>query len=167
MKKELILYLLCHANARKNDGADFKRCLSSRGRNDLIRLCSYLENISPLPEIAFCSRDDRCRQTAEEIGFFLKDAQVFYHHLLYLASGYTLLDLLGALNESVSTALILGHKRALKQFIRLSLENDEVWKQKRRKSYSSSFFVTLSVPRKDGWRAFDLKKATLKDVFYP
>ena len=85
MEKEHILYLLCHANARRNDGDDFKRCLSPRGRNDLIRLCSYLKNISPLPEIVFCSRDDRCRQTADEISFFLKDAQIIYRHLLYLS----------------------------------------------------------------------------------
>ena len=120
-----------------------------------------------MPEIVFCSRDDRCRQTAEEISFFLKDAQIVYHHLLYMASGYTLLDLMGSLDESVNTALILSHKTALKQFIRLSLKNDELWKQKRRKNYSSSFFVILSVPKKEGWRAFDWKKAILKDVFYP
>ena len=167
MKKEHILYLLCHANAQRNDEDDFGRCLSPRGKRDLVHLCSHLKEISPQPEIVFCSRDERCRQTAEEISFFLKDAQIFYHHLLYLASGYTLLDLMGALDENVNTALIIGHKTALKQFIRLSLKDDELWKQKRRKNYSSSFFVTLSVSKKDGWRAFDLKKATLKDVFYP
>ena len=167
MKEEKILYLLCHAEAKDDEDNDFGRRLSLQGKQDLILLRRYLRRTFPRPEIAFCSKDDRCRQTAKEIKTFLKEAQIVYHHLLYMASGYTLLDLMGALDDKVQTALILTHEKPLKQFIRLSLKSDEEWKQKRQKGYSSSFFVTLSVPKKEGWRAFDFKKATLKDVFYP
>ena len=167
MEEEKILYLLCHAQAKNDEENDFGRRLSPQGKQDLILLRRYLRMTFPRPEVVFCSKDDRCRQTAEEIKTFLKNAQIVYHHLLYLASGYTLLDLMGALDDKVQTALILSHEKALKQFIRLSLRTDEMWQQRKRAGYSSSFFVTLAVPKKEGWRAFDFKKATLKDVFYP
>lgn len=106
------LYLLRHAKAESGDGVmrDEDRPLSARGRTACERIGAYMQSKHYTLELALCSPSLRTRETLERVG----DAfgQRFTSQIqpqLYLATAGEMLAQIQAVQEGISSVLVVGH----------------------------------------------------------
>ncbi len=162
------LYWLRNAHSEKATGGvdDFHRSLSKKGKKQVRSLCRYLQKREDVsPEVVFCSGAARCRQTFDMIADNLPNCHVVYHHFLYLASGYTVLELLSFLEDAVGSVLVVGHNRALSELANLLLLDGK--KQKALKKCRYATFVQVNFDDGIRWHEINFKKGFIQDVFYP
>ena len=79
-KQEKELYLLRHAGGRRFQTSmmDFDRPLSERGKKRLIVLCDHLKKHPIAPEVIFCSKAKRARETFEGLSPFCHTGHIVF-----------------------------------------------------------------------------------------
>ncbi len=109
------LYMLRHAKSSwKHRVDDHKRPLKGRGKRDAILLSEYVKNNVPPPERIISSDANRAHSTAR----YFKDAwdiseNIFItNHDLYDFGGQKVLDVIKSIDDSYTSAMIVGHNHA-------------------------------------------------------
>jgi phosphohistidine phosphatase len=112
------LVLLRHAKAETPAGMrDDQRPLSPRGHADAQAAGAWLA-ARAVPELVLCSPTKRTRQTWHAIAANLPakvDPVVHYERRLYLGGADELLAVVREIEDSVSSALLIGHNPTLSQ----------------------------------------------------
>ncbi len=167
-KQEKVLYLLRHAGGRRLQASlmDFDRPLSERGKKRLIVLCDHLKKHPIKPEVIFCSKAKRARQTCAYLKPFFPNARIVYHDYLYLASEYSLLELLNLVDDSICHILILGHETSLTNLVYLLLKKENC-PPPRSIHLTPCTLVQLHLGVDMGWVGFNYKQALLDEIFSP
>lgn len=114
------LHVLRHAEAeRAGPGglADHQRPLAPRGVRGARAMAARLRGQGV--ELVLCSPSQRTRQTLEELGNVLGDAEVCEEDGLYLASAGRLLRRLRQVADSVSSVLLVGHNPGAQELVLL------------------------------------------------
>lgn len=121
------LVLLRHAKSEPPTGAsDEGRPLSARGRSDAQAAGAWLASHDQVPELVLCSTSKRTRQTWHAVATRLPagtDPEVRYERRIYLGGPAELQDLIQAVEDSVTSLLVIGHNPALSQ-LALALDPD-------------------------------------------
>ena len=109
------LHLLRHAKSSwaDEDLDDHDRPLSKRGRRDAETVARRFAERGGTPDLVLSSTAVRTRATLEALLDRLKPKRVLLDRQLYLASGAKLLEHLRATDESVGSALLIGHNPGL------------------------------------------------------
>ncbi len=168
MKKNKKLYWLRNVQSQAPSKAidDFHRHLSKEGKQQACHLCSYFNKHTEIhPNIVFCSGAVRCRETWESIASVLPKCPVVYHQFLYLASGYTVLELISFLEDSIDSVMIIGHGRALNELPKLLALSGAQAKICHKCAHGT--FVQIMFDEDVHWGEINFKKAELQDIFYP
>ena len=169
MCKKRILYLLNNAQGRRATAQmrDFDRPLSLKGKRQVKKLKHYLSLHSIEPELIFCSKAKRARETFEGLSPFCHTGHIVFLDFLYLASEYTLLELLNLVDDTIDQIMIIGHSPALFEFIQLLVPTSVTIRYHLSESCPSASLICLSLPFQYGWQGFNLKQAHLEDIFIP
>ena len=105
-----VLVIVRHAKAESYGATDHERALTDRGVTEAARAGAWLAERGTTPQQAIVSDAVRTQQTweamAAEAGWTLTPS---FDSTLYEADADTALDLVRALDDEVTTALILGH----------------------------------------------------------
>ena len=111
------LLLLRHAKSLRDESLkDKDRPLNPRGRSDAPRMGSYMHHKRYLPQLVLCSTAKRTVETWEFLGPELDaSTQVRFTEALYLASAPMIGNLVRAVDNDVSTLLVIGHNPGLEQ----------------------------------------------------
>ena len=89
---------------------DFERPLAKRGRRDAARMGEFLVEQDLLPDVIMSSPAERARRTAERCADAADyQGQIRYKESLYFGSEEAYLELLWALDDTVSCVLFVGH----------------------------------------------------------
>jgi phosphohistidine phosphatase len=109
------LHLLRHAKSSwaDEDLDDHDRPLSKRGRRDAEAVTRHFAERGGTPDLVLSSTAVRSRATLEPLLDRLKPKRVLLDRQLYLAPGAKLLEHLRVTDESVSSALLIGHNPGL------------------------------------------------------
>lgn len=109
------LHLLRHTKSSWDDEKvdDHDRPLSKRGRRDAETMARHLAARGGVPDVVFSSTAARARATLAPLLERLKPKRVLLDRDLYLAPGFRLLERLRETDESVRTALLIGHNPGL------------------------------------------------------
>jgi phosphohistidine phosphatase len=122
------LYLLRHAKSSwKDDGLeDFDRPLSKRGRAAAKAMGEYLARHQIAPAQVLCSPAKRTRETLERLQDGIGPAvPVRFEKVIYMADAPALLRRLRRLNDSLPSAMLVGHNPGLEQLaLILAAEQD-------------------------------------------
>ena len=113
-----ILYLLRHAKSSWKDPSleDFDRPLNGRGKRAAKRMGGYLDAEGLHPAAVLCSAAARTRQTLDLVQPALGDgAQIKVKKSLYLASPSRILEVLGSLEDSVPSAMVIAHNPGIQE----------------------------------------------------
>ena len=107
------LYLARHAKSDWNHPglSDFERPLNKRGMRNAPEMGLRLKEKEHLPELIICSPAIRTRQTLELLDLGVKN--VIYNESIYEAYAETLLYIVQSIDNSCSSALLLGHNPAM------------------------------------------------------
>jgi phosphohistidine phosphatase len=105
------IVIVRHAKAERPDGvADIDRPLSSRGHADAGAIGAWLARHDVRPDLVLCSPARRTRQTWHGIAVALAEApEVRYEPRVYDGEARELLDLLRAVDDGVTTVVLVGH----------------------------------------------------------
>lgn len=112
------IYLLRHAKSSRKDGAreDFDRPLNKRGRNAAKAMGEYMGREGITPAQVLCSSAKRTRETMERVQEAVGAAvPVRFERGIYMAEEATLLRRLKRLNDSIGSAMLVGHNPGLQQ----------------------------------------------------
>lgn len=118
------LYLLRHAKSDSTgwSGRDFERPLNERGKLACGAMAAHLREQGILPAIVLCSTAERARATLAGIAAVLgwpgaDDRPTFdFRDELYLASENELMAEVRALDDSLTSAMVIGHNPGLEIF---------------------------------------------------
>ncbi len=113
-----ILYLLRHAKSSWSDLnlEDLDRPLTGRGRKAAKAMAAFLKREGMCPAVVLCSTAKRTRQTLKRIRPALDEGvEVRIDERLYLAGPAEILGLLGELEDSVPSAMVIGHNPGLEE----------------------------------------------------
>jgi len=123
------LMLLRHAKAQKAEAGmpDHQRRLIDRGRSDAATIGAYLARHGLDPDLAIVSGALRTRETWEGVASGLSAVPpVTYEGHLYNAPAQAILAVLGGVNSSVRTLLVIGHNPGLHEAARLLIASGDV-----------------------------------------
>lgn len=167
-KQEKVLYLLRHAGGQRFQTSmmDFDRPLSERGKKRLIVLCDHLKKHPIAPEVIFCSKAKRARQTCAYLKPYFPNARIVYHDYLYLASEYSLLELLNLVDDSICHILILGHETSLTNLVYLLLKKENSLSPQSL-HVTPCTLIRLRLKDDTRWVGFNYKQAVLDEIFSP
>jgi phosphohistidine phosphatase len=109
------IYVLRHAKSSWDDASldDHERPLAERGRKAAVRIAAYIDDAGIRPELVLCSTARRARETFEGISEALGSPTVHFKSDLYDASAGEWLEVLRAIDDSVSSVMLIGHNPAL------------------------------------------------------
>ena len=123
------LYLLRHAKSSwKGEGVeDFDRPLSKRGRAAAKAMGEYFARHRIAPAQVLCSPAKRTRETLERLQDGIGPAvPVRFEKIVYMADASALLRRLRRLNDSLASAMLVGHNPGLEQLaLMLSAEEGD------------------------------------------
>ncbi len=115
------IYLARHAKSSWDSGAesDFDRPLNDRGESDAIKLGKELKIQNWIPEKIIASPAIRAKQTCKSFceGMEYPFDHVEWNRDIYSAYMVTLLHMLAALDEKVSSVMLLGHNPAMEDLL--------------------------------------------------
>ncbi|MDH2426736.1 histidine phosphatase family protein [Sphaerisporangium sp. TRM90804] len=113
------LIALRHAKAANVPGlADRERPLTDRGERDAGRAGETLKRLGLSPGLVLCSPSARTRRTTElALAVLAPDALVRVEHDIYEAYPDELLELVGRVDEEVSTLLLVGHNPGVHEMV--------------------------------------------------
>jgi len=123
------LMLLRHAKAVTADPgmADRDRGLSPRGRNDALKIGSYMARHALLPEHALVSSARRTRDTWESArGAFPRPCPADYLDKLYDARPEDILNAVREVEGTSHSLLVIGHNPGLHEVARLLIASGDV-----------------------------------------
>ena len=105
------LVLLRHAKAQRDAPAgDHARALSERGLRNATEIGTYLRTVVGTPETIITSDATRARQTAELVATAVGvSMSLTLEPRLYGADVATLIDVVRAIPDGATTALLVGH----------------------------------------------------------
>lgn len=112
------LYLLRHAKTEPGEATqqDHERRLLGRGQRDAMHLGEWLGKQLWRPDLVLCSSSVRTRQTLEQMNLGLAvPLQAQYSEQLYLASAGDLLQIVQQLDDTIRSAMIIGHNPGIHQ----------------------------------------------------
>lgn len=167
MPRERILHLLQHADTQKQKGSahDFDFPLSLKGRQQVKKLQQHLQE-NPIPaEVVFCSKAKRAVETFQGISDSFSTAHLVFPTFLYMASEYTLLELLNMIDDHIESVLIVGHPPSLYRLLSLLILEEKEIKQKLPRGMQAANLVTITLPYAYGWQGFNLKQAHISNTF--
>ena len=111
------LTLIRHGKSSWNSPAqeDFDRPLNSRGLRDCGRMPELISDSITLPQAILSSDALRAKETSEAIadGYGIVPKDIKFIPALYLAGLETLLDCLGAQDDSLGHLMLVGHNPGL------------------------------------------------------
>jgi phosphohistidine phosphatase len=127
------LVLLRHAKAETpGEEPDFVRRLTDRGKSDADAAGSWLADEGVRPDLVLCSPATRTRQTWHGVAIALAQAdpegaapEVLYEQGLYGGGRTEVIDLLRAVDDDVSTVLVIGHNPTMSDVSILLRPDDE------------------------------------------
>jgi len=164
MKK---LYILRHSKAGHSNKKildDHERDLTDKG----IDLCSYIgshlkENSHEVDTI-LCSTSNRTKQTAEyTTEAYGRDVDINFESTLYLATPETILNELYALDDSINSAMVIGHNPGLHQLsILLSGSGDKKKFREMRSNFPPPSLVIFEIDS-DKWSDVRIQSGKLID----
>ncbi len=168
LKQEKVLYLLRHAGGRRTQSflMDFERPLSEQGKKRLVILSNYLKEHPISPEIIFCSKAKRARQTCSVLKTYFPQTRIVYHDYLYSASEHLLLELLNLVDDSISHILILGHETSLTNLVYLLLKKEN-YPELKSLHVTPCTLIRMRLSVHYGWGGLNYQKALLDDIFSP
>jgi phosphohistidine phosphatase len=114
------LFLLRHAKSSWRDASltDFERPLNERGKKAAPLVGKYMRRRKMEPQLILCSTAERARQTsalvAEAAAF---KAELRFDERIYEASVSRLLSVLSQIDETVRTALVVGHNPGMEELV--------------------------------------------------
>lgn len=123
------LYLLRHAKSswQETGLGDKDRPLNARGIQDATAMGAVIAAQPRLPDLVLCSTAVRTRQTLDLVLPSLKSKpEIRYLDELYMASTQTLLAAIRGIEETVESALLIGHNEGLHDFARLMAGTGEM-----------------------------------------
>lgn len=110
MSERRRLMLMRHAKAEKEAPTDEARALSARGRRDARAAGVLLADRGDLPSLALVSTAQRTRDTWEAVSAEMGgDCQVWFDRALYDSGPKAVVELLAAVEETVSAVMVIGH----------------------------------------------------------
>jgi phosphohistidine phosphatase len=124
------LYLLRHAKSswKEDVPEDFDRPLNKRGRAAATAVGRYLAEQRVAPSQVLCSSAKRTRETLERMQEGMGAAlPARFEKGIYLAEAPTLLRRLKRLNDSLASAMLIGHNPGLERLaLMLAADSDEI-----------------------------------------
>ncbi|QDP98663.1 histidine phosphatase family protein [Microlunatus elymi] len=163
------IVLLRHAKSAWGlDVEDHERPLSKRGKRDGLAVGEHLARHRIEPELIWCSRAVRARQTWERAVKAGADAdRVNYDDHLYEAVAHELLKLLRKTPDEVRTVMMIGHAPGIPDLVEKLAPRDgktELWNRMDTKFPTSG----MAVLGYDGhWSDLRKQSATLLDFAVP
>lgn len=103
------LILLRHGEAGFSGDMDFKRQLTKKGIDKLIRMGESLKRKLLSIDLMYCSSANRTMETAELIGNHLTIKESIFTKEIYDSDLRNLISLLEKTSNSVSNCLLVGH----------------------------------------------------------
>ncbi len=105
------ILLMRHAKAEHGgDKRDFDRSLTSRGKDDAVRMGRAIAKLASVPDVIVSSPAARARETAEGAAKGMSFAgAVDFERTLYDAPGEAWLEILKRLPGSADAALVIAH----------------------------------------------------------
>ena len=104
------LILMRHAHAEHEASSDHARRLSARGRRDAHAAGVLLARRGDVPALALVSPAQRTRDTWDALCAGMgQDAEVWFDRSLYDSGPKAVVELLGAVEPEVRSALVIGH----------------------------------------------------------
>lgn len=111
------LILLRHAKSSWKDPYlnDHDRPLNKRGKRDAPVMAGILKKYFPRPDMIVASPSKRTRATAEVMatGLGMNKHDIVYDKNIYHADAFTLMHIVGDMENSVNTVLLVGHNPGL------------------------------------------------------
>lgn len=115
-----LITLIRHAKSSWDNAnlSDFERPLNARGRRDAEFMSNLLPTILPNPEMIYCSKAERARETAE---YFLNKynfprEKVIYDHGIYENGIRFLIKLIQKTPDNINNLVIIGHNPDITAF---------------------------------------------------
>jgi phosphohistidine phosphatase len=109
-------------SADKQPGqSDFDRVITSRGRNAVEQLGSFLQQEKLIPKIIISSSAIRTKQTVESIIKTIEAPHpiIQYEQGLYQGSEHDYLDFISKIDSSTDVAMLVGHNPSISSLIGL------------------------------------------------
>jgi len=153
------LFLVRHAKSSWDDPtlSDFDRPLNKRGLNDASLIADELKNRWVKPQIILSSEAIRAKTTARIIAQALGVEHIEFKESIYESSDFNLMMIIKELDNSLKSAMIVGHNPALTMVVNkissFSLDN-----------LKTCGVVALKL---DSWHDLPPYKADLDFYIYP
>ncbi|RUM66095.1 MAG: histidine phosphatase family protein [Sulfurospirillum sp.] len=113
------LFLVRHAKSSWDDPSlsDFDRPLNDRGLNDAKLIAKELKNRLVKPQIILSSPANRAKSTAIIVAQTLGVENIEFKESIYESSDFNLMMIIKELDESIKSAMIVGHNPALTMLV--------------------------------------------------
>ncbi|MGB8274361.1 MAG: histidine phosphatase family protein [Alphaproteobacteria bacterium] len=164
------LLLLRHAKAVPTDltQPDFDRPLSPKGRKGAAWVAQVLVDARESPELVLCSAALRTRETlARLMGVLAEDATIALERQLYMAPASKLLARVRKIDDSVRSALVIGHNPGLERLASmLAGRGDETLLAAMRTKFPTAGLAVLEIPARS-WSKLEPGDAKLVDFVTP
>lgn len=156
-----LLFILRHAKSSWTDTSlsDFERPLNERGLNTAPFMGELLARRSYVPDLIVSSPAKRASQTAtlikEAAGF---NSEIRFDERIYEASPQTLRQVISELDDSLGTAMLVGHNPGIEGFIRYLTKKIEPMPT------AALAVIKLKI---DGWSEADADSGKLVEIIRP
>ena len=160
------IHVLRHAKSSWDDPSldDHERPLAKRGRKAAARIAAYIDDGGIRPELVLCSTARRARETFEGISEALGSPTVHFKADLYDASAGEWLKALRAIDDQVSSVMVIGHNPALAALV-LTLAGGGGDIDRVRNKFPTAALATLSF--EGVWQDLAEGATTLVDYVIP
>ena len=114
------IYLMRHAKSKRGPEyeTDYERPLAKRGKRDAARMGAYLAEHDLLPELIVCSSAERARDTAVRFAEAADyQGEMWFQERLYFTDDQVYLELIWALDDTLASAMFVGHNPATESVI--------------------------------------------------
>ncbi|MFC5623841.1 SixA phosphatase family protein [Algoriphagus winogradskyi] len=103
------LFLLRHGEAGFSDGSDFQRHLTTKGKENLVRMGERLNPTLKTIDLMYCSEAVRTRETAEIMEKYLAIRESVFLKDIYHGDLRNIIAILEKTSNIVETCLLVGH----------------------------------------------------------
>lgn len=114
------LYIMRHGKAEEGyDKADYKRKLIPKGIKRSHKIAARLVDKKIKPDLILCSYSNRTKETAELMADFLNipNEQIIESKEFYLAPVGVMMETFYAMDDAVSSILVVGHNPGLSELV--------------------------------------------------
>ena len=164
------LTVLRHAKSSWDDPAleDFNRPLNERGWKAARRIGREMKQRGMRFDVVLASTAARVRETIdgvqEEYNF---GAPIQFEQRIYAATEQTLLELVGALPETVRSALVVGHNPGLERLIiQLTDEDKHGFRDRVAGKFPTASLATIELPD-ERWRDIEKGSGKIVELIFP